>query len=215
MLFQTCVSFFLLLKHNFELYLMNVFAWKIIWKSMATSNSLVTNISSNIFTWFIFIICVHQRKLINSGLQQHESKMIRVNYNFHFWVNYFLKILRQGCPTLLLAIDCPAKFSSNSNQTQLKQLIKVFRIAWKWKTGVFDYSWSWTLQDSRSSEAGLCTPVLRYKIPFSVQLKSFCASFDIFFFYLNVSQEYQASKHSTWRPPPPHAKVLIIAHSKK
>ncbi len=43
-----------------------------------------------------------------------------------------------GCPTLLLAIDCPAKFSSNSNQTHLKQLIKVFRITWKLKTGVFD-----------------------------------------------------------------------------
>ncbi len=36
--------------------------------------------------------------------------------------------LSKGCPTLLLAIDCPAKFSSNSNQTHLKQLIKVFRI---------------------------------------------------------------------------------------
>ncbi len=46
--------------------------------------------------------------------------------------------LRQGCPILLLAIDCPAKFSSNSNQTHLKQLIKVFRIAWKLKAGVFD-----------------------------------------------------------------------------
>ncbi len=36
--------------------------------------------------------------------------------------------LEQGCPILLLAIDCPAKFISNSNQTHLKQLIKVFRI---------------------------------------------------------------------------------------
>ncbi len=32
-------------------------------------------------------------------------------------------------PTLLLSIDSPAKFSSNSNQTHLKQLIQVFRIA--------------------------------------------------------------------------------------
>ncbi len=46
--------------------------------------------------------------------------------------------LQQGCPILLLAIDCPANFSSNSNQTQLKQLIKVFRIAWILKAGVFD-----------------------------------------------------------------------------
>ena len=37
--------------------------------------------------------------------------------------------LAQGCPTLLMAINCPAKFSSNPNQTHLKQLINVFRIA--------------------------------------------------------------------------------------
>ena len=37
--------------------------------------------------------------------------------------------LAQGCPTLLMAIDCPAKFSSNPTQTHLKQLINVFRIA--------------------------------------------------------------------------------------
>ncbi len=60
-----------------------------------------------------------------------------------------------------MAIDCQAKFSSNSNQTHLKQLIKVFRITWKLKAGVFDYSWSWTLQDSRWPGAGLGTPVLK------------------------------------------------------
>jgi len=36
--------------------------------------------------------------------------------------------LKQGCPTLLLPIDCPAQFISNPNQTHLKQPIKVFRI---------------------------------------------------------------------------------------
>ncbi len=46
--------------------------------------------------------------------------------------------LEQRCRTLLLAIDCPAKFSSNSKQSHLKQLIKVFRIAWKLKTCMFD-----------------------------------------------------------------------------
>ncbi len=46
--------------------------------------------------------------------------------------------LQQWCPILLLAIDCPAKFSSNCNQTHLKQLIKIFRNAWKSKAGVFD-----------------------------------------------------------------------------
>ncbi len=45
-------------------------------------------------------------------------------------INYdYLKAVKQGCPTLVLAIDCPAKFSSDSNQTHLKQLIKVFGIA--------------------------------------------------------------------------------------
>ncbi len=69
----------------------------------------------------------------------------------------------QGCPIPLMAIDCPAKFISNSNQTYLKQLIKIFRIAWKLKAGVFDYSWRWTLQDSRSPGAGLGTPGVGYK----------------------------------------------------
>ncbi len=41
--------------------------------------------------------------------------------------------LEQGCPSLLLS-----PFGSNSNQTHLKQLIEVFRIAWKLKSGVFD-----------------------------------------------------------------------------
>ncbi len=39
---------------------------------------------------------------------------------------------------LLLPIDCPAQFISNPYQTHLKQPIKVFRIPWKLKAGVFD-----------------------------------------------------------------------------
>jgi len=46
--------------------------------------------------------------------------------------------LNQGCPTLLLLIDCPAQFISNPNETHLKQPIKVFRITWTFKAGVFD-----------------------------------------------------------------------------
>ena len=37
--------------------------------------------------------------------------------------------LAQGCPTLLMAIDFPVKFSSNPTQTHLNQLMNVFRIA--------------------------------------------------------------------------------------
>ncbi len=48
------------------------------------------------------------------------------------------KALVDWCPILLLPIDCPAQFISNPNQTHLKQPIKVFRITWKLKAGVFD-----------------------------------------------------------------------------
>ncbi len=39
-----------------------------------------------------------------------------------------LNCLQQGWGTLILEGRCPAEFSSNPNQTHLKQLIKVFRM---------------------------------------------------------------------------------------
>ncbi len=41
---------------------------KMLWKSMATSNSLVTNILQNIF------FCVQQMKENHTGLEQHEGE---------------------------------------------------------------------------------------------------------------------------------------------
>jgi len=41
--------------------------------------------------------------------------------------------------------------------THLKQPIKVFRMTRKLKAGVFDSSWRWAVQDSRSAGAGLGT----------------------------------------------------------
>ncbi len=36
-----------------------------------------------------------------------------------------LELLHQGCPNSVLEGRCPAEFSSSTNQTHLKQLIKV------------------------------------------------------------------------------------------
>jgi len=36
------------------------------------------------------------------------------------------------------AQPCPTQFISNPNQTHLRQPIKVFRVTWKLKAGVFD-----------------------------------------------------------------------------
>ncbi len=71
-----------------------------------------------------------------------------------------LEMLRQGSPTLLLESYHPADFSSNPNQTHLKQLIKVFRATWLLQTGVLQQSWNWSLQDGSSPGAGLEIPVL-------------------------------------------------------
>jgi len=50
--------------------------------------------------------------------------------------------------TLALEVHFPVEFSSSPNQTHLNKLIKVFGINRKLQTGVFDYGWSYTLQDS-------------------------------------------------------------------
>ncbi len=59
------------------------------------------------------------------------SNVIKLNFEHittaklhqnRFWSNS--EDLEQGCTTLLLAIDCPAKFSSNSNQTHLSLIFK-------------------------------------------------------------------------------------------
>ncbi len=50
--------------------------------------------------------------------------------------------LDQGWATSVLEGRCPAEFSSNPNQTHLKQLINVFKITRKLQAGVFDYGWS-------------------------------------------------------------------------
>ncbi len=49
------------------------------------------------------------------------------------------KLEKSLCVILLLAINCPAKFTANSNQTHLKQLIKVLR---QRRTGA--KKWPWT-----------------------------------------------------------------------
>ncbi len=95
-LFLTCMSFFLqlntkedILKNavNKQLVLAIDFhsMEKILWKSVATCNSLVTNIAQNNclvpnILQNIFL-CVQQKKEIHTGLEQHED----------FWVNYPFK----------------------------------------------------------------------------------------------------------------------------
>ncbi len=60
-----------------------------------------------------------------------------------FWKATFLlsiqhHCLKQGRGALILSAGVPAEFSSNLNQTHLKQLIKVFRI----QVGIFFQGWS-------------------------------------------------------------------------
>ncbi len=52
---------------------------KILWKSMATINCLLTNILQNIF------FCVQQKKEIHTSLEQHD--MIFLSF-FFFFLNY-------------------------------------------------------------------------------------------------------------------------------
>jgi len=69
--------------------------------------------------------------------------ILKLLYSFVFFgfsdcLHFVSYTLNQRCPTLLLPIDCPTQFISNPNQTHLKQLMKVFRVTWKLKAGVFD-----------------------------------------------------------------------------
>ncbi len=80
--------------------------------------------------------------------------------------------IEHGCPTLL-AIDCPAKLSSNFNQTDLKQLIKD-RLKIKDRCVWLELE---SLQDSRSPGAGLGTPAIEE--PFKFQKEPFSEQFNL------------------------------------
>jgi len=73
MLFQTCMSFFLLLNTKEDILNYNQtvdgLQWKkILWKSMGSINCLVTNGLQNIF------FCVQQKKETHTGLEQLEGE---------------------------------------------------------------------------------------------------------------------------------------------
>jgi len=53
-------------------------------------------------------------------------------------VFYMIAIIVQGSSNLVLEGQCPGEFSSNSHQTHLNNLIKVFRITIKSQVGEFD-----------------------------------------------------------------------------
>lgn len=122
--------------------------------------------------WFMYGLGVHfcwlEKVLKNCRNVTHPASIFWWKQNVEPFFMFdlhcivlFHKPLERGCPALFLAIDCPAEFGSNSNQTHLKQLIKVFRIAWKLKAGVFDRSWSWALRGGRLPGTGLSTPALK------------------------------------------------------
>ncbi len=78
-----------------------------------------------------YIVCV----LASHWVCARVCVCARVSYNYAR--GEFVRARLIGS-ILLLPIDCPAQFISNPYQTHLKQPIKVFRIPWKLKAGVFD-----------------------------------------------------------------------------
>ncbi len=61
----------------------------------------------------------------------------------------------QTTPSLHLKSYNPAAFSSNPNQTHLKQLIKAFMVTLQLQAGVLEQVWNWSLQDGSSTGAEL------------------------------------------------------------
>ncbi len=74
----------------------------------------------------------------------------------------FIVHLLQGYPTLFLESYRPADFSSNPAPTHLSEINKHPWRPWLAGSGVFDWGWSWNLQDGISPGAGLETPDLLY-----------------------------------------------------
>ncbi len=56
---------------------------------------------------------------------------------------YYIRL--QEFSTLVLKVHFPAEFHSNTNQTHLNKLIKVFRIDRQLQAGEYDQAWSETL----------------------------------------------------------------------
>ncbi len=75
------------------------------------------------------------------------------------------KCIGQGSPSSVLEGRCPAEFSSNPNQTHLKQLIKVLIGI---LAGCVEASWSKTLQDTGPPGSSLMTPGIGDLHAFSV-----------------------------------------------
>ncbi len=73
------------------------------------------------------------------SLKQAQITAYRVRYitfskgnkgkRVHF-SDHWLFFLNQGCPNLFLEFYLPAEFSSNPDQTQLNQLIRIWRSTW-------------------------------------------------------------------------------------
>ncbi len=66
---------------------------------------------------------------LNSSIWNKQEAELQFEFEFK---NYILDKLsvEQGCPTLFLEIYLPAEFSSNPDQTQLNQLIRIWRSTW-------------------------------------------------------------------------------------
>ncbi len=80
------------------------------------------------------------------------QNVIKQMRNLNFNIDPFQ---RSSAP--LLGSHYPGEFSSNPNQTHLKQLIKLFRITWNYTCRCAEAGWKYTLQDSGSPGAGLKT----------------------------------------------------------
>ncbi len=78
-------------------------------------------------------------------------------YEWIYMTRYREYTVDQGSPTLLLESYRPADFSSNLAPTHLSEMIKQPWTPWLAGSGVFDWGWSWDLQDGSSPGAGLET----------------------------------------------------------